>query len=130
MRPQASEPSAEPALESLGEALKELRQAAVLWNAVDLSRAQQCRETLESVARKMTDAESLLRSEPGAGSAQIKPRLVELKTEALRMERLVDASAAFFRAAFPAAGGGSPVYGSGGHIRLEPPAAGPQGVQG
>ena len=43
---------------------------------------------------------------------------------------LVDASAAFFRAAFPTAGGGSPVYRSGGHIRVEPAPAGSQGVQG
>ena len=125
----------EPVLESIGECLNELRRAADLWNAVDLSRARQCRETLESVARKMTEAESLLRGEllrgqAGARSAELRPRVQELKTEALRIERLVDASAAFFRAAFPTAGGGSPVYGRGGQIRVEPAAATSQGVQG
>jgi hypothetical protein len=120
----------EPVLESIGECLQELRVATDLWNAVDLSRVQKCQEMLESVARKMADAENLLRNAPGSGSAKLRPRVLELKTEALRIERLVDASAAFFRAAFPAAGGGSPVYGSGGHLRVEPAPAASQGVQG
>jgi hypothetical protein len=120
----------EPVLESVGECLRELRLATELWNAADLPRVRECQETLESVARKMADAESLLRNAPGRGSAKLRPQVLELKTEALRIERLVDASAAFFRAAFPTAGGGSPVYGSGGHIRVEPAPAGSQGVQG
>jgi|SRR5580692_8888323 hypothetical protein len=120
----------EPVLESIGECLQELRVATDLWNAVDLSRVQKCQEMLESVARKMADAENLLRNAPGSGSAKLRPHVLELKTEALRIERLVDASAAFFRAAFPAAGGGSPVYGSGGHLRVEPAPAASQGVQG
>jgi hypothetical protein len=119
----------EPVLESIGECLKELRLAADLWNAADVSRARQCRETLESVAVKMADAESLLRNAPGTASAELRPQVLELKAEALRIQRLVDASAAFLRAAFPAAGGGSPVYGSGGHIRVEPAPAASQGVQ-
>ncbi len=120
----------EPVLESIGECLQELRLAAGLWNAADLSRAQQCREMLESVARKMADAESMLGNAPGSGSAKLPPQVSELKTEVLRIERLVDASAAFLRVAFPTAGGGSPVYGAGGLIRVEPAPAASQGVQG
>jgi len=120
----------EPVLESVGECLRELRLATELWNAADLPRVRECQETLESVARKMADAENLLRNAPGRDAAKLRPRILELKTEVLRIERLVDASAAFFRAAFPTAGGGSPVYRSGGHIRVEPAPAGSQGVQG
>jgi hypothetical protein len=120
----------EPVLESIGECLQELRLATDLWNAVDLSRVQKCQETLEFVGLKMADAESLLRNAPGSGSAKLRSRVLELKAETLRLERLVDASAAFFRAAFPTAGGGSPVYGSGGHIRVEQASAASQGVQG
>ena len=76
------------------------------------------------------EAENLLRCVQGTGSAQLRPRVLELKAEALRIERLVDASSAFFRSAFPTAGGGSPVYGSGGLIRVEPAQAAFQGVQG
>jgi hypothetical protein len=120
----------EPANGNMGDCLRELQSAADLWNAVDLSRAEQCREMLESVARKMADAERLLRHAPDNGSAELRPHVLELKAEALRIERLVDASAAFLRAAFPTAGGGSPVYGSGGHIRVDQASAASQGVEG
>ena len=120
----------EQALDSIVQSLKELRLAGTLWNAVDLIRIGQCREMLEVVARKMAEAENLLRSEQGSGSAELRPQVLELKTEARRIERLVDASSAFFRSAFPTAGGGSPVYGSGGLIRVEPAQAAFQGVQG
>ena len=56
----------------------------------------------------MADAESLLRDAPGDGLAELRPQVLEFKTEALRIERLVDASAAFLRVAFPMTGGGSP----------------------
>lgn len=120
----------EPVIANIGECLEELRSAAELWNAADLSRAQQCREMLESVAGKMADAESLLRHAPGNGVAELRPQVLELKTEALRIERLVDASAAFLRVAFPTTGGGSPVYSSGGHIRVERASDASQGLQG
>jgi hypothetical protein len=118
------------ASEKAGEALEYARQAAGMWNASDRDCVDRTRQTLESAARKAVELESLLRGEQSEIPPNLRPRVLALKAEVRRIERLVDASAAFFRTAFPVIGTESPVYNSGGALTVESRLSGSPGLQG
>jgi hypothetical protein len=74
-----------------------VKEAADSWNAVDLFVISQCLSSLRDSAADLGVAARILKESPAA-AASVPPSSIDgLRMAALRLERLVDASAAFLR---------------------------------
>lgn len=125
-------------------AQQRVREAADRWNAVDLSAICHCCSALERTVADLRDATEMLKRSPAeVTAAELTPAqqastasrelfrssLLDLKNAAVRLERLVDASAAFLRSAPGLAGEESGFYQAGGAICRMAPAPEARGMQ-
>ena len=76
---------------------KRVHDAADCWNAVDLSAISLCLSAMEQSVADLSDAVTILKESPEAAASLVRPDVESLRMAALRLERLVDASAAFLR---------------------------------
>jgi hypothetical protein len=119
---------------------RQVREVADSWNAVDLSAVAQCLSILNDSVADLSDAHRILK-EVAATSADsvrvdstrgdsLRSDIAGLKASALRLERLVDASAAFLRLAPGLASEDVGLYRSGGAICSLVSPGEPRGIQG
>jgi hypothetical protein len=107
------------ALDRIVLAERRVREAADQWNAVDLSSIGDCVSALERSAADLSDSTELLKTSSTSTGSVIRSKVHDLKKAVFRLERLVDASAAFLRGAPGSGGVDSSLYQAGGSV-LEP----------
>ena len=93
-----------PALDRVAEALKRVDNAADDWNAVDLTVIAECVSALQASAADLSAALAILQRPGKTGhgatpAGQVRANVINLQKSVGRLERLVDASAAFLRGA-------------------------------
>jgi hypothetical protein len=93
-----------------------VREVADSWNAVDLAAIAQCLSALDGSAADLSDAHQILKELPATSAGSIRSDISSLRASALRLERLVDASAAFLRLVPGFAREDGALYQSGGSI--------------
>jgi hypothetical protein len=86
------------ALDRVVQAAERVEKAAGEWNAVDLIEIGECVSALEASAGDLSAAFTVLQGYHSS-PAGLRANLLNLKKSAGRLERLVDASAAFLRSA-------------------------------
>jgi len=118
------------AQEQISRARDLIRSAADHWDAADLSIIGNSVSVLESSVASLTAASSLLNSSPEMAGNEMRASLLRLKTDADRLQRLVDASAAFLRGAPGAQSADVELYQPGGSTRLIVTAPDAWGLQG
>jgi hypothetical protein len=118
------------AQEKIARSEKRVKDAADRWNAVDLSAISQCLSALEYSATDLSEAVTALKESAVTSRSLVRSNITSLRIAALRLERLVDASAAFLRLAPGLDCDGAGLYQSGGSICCSVLPAGMQGIQG
>ncbi len=91
--------SGQDALGRIALAEQRVREAADQWNAVDIAAIGHCVSTLECSAMDLNDAAEILKGSSMETGNVIRSKVRDLKKAISRLERLVDASAAFLRGA-------------------------------
>lgn len=118
------------ALDLIVRAERRVKDVADRWNAVDLSRIDSCVSALEASAADLCAADGILKGFPARPGSSFRTSVLDLKKAAVRLERLVDASAAFLRSA-PGLACDQPVlYQPGGVIRQVAPPSEAPGLKG
>ena len=112
-------------LEKITRSEKRVKEAADRWNAVDLAAIAQCFSALEYSASDLSEAVTALKESGVTSRSLVRSNIASLRKAALRLERLVDASAAFVRLAPGLARGDAGLYQPGGSIcySFQPPEA-------
>ena len=121
--------SGQDALGRITLAERRVREAADQWNAVDLAAISRCMSALESSAADLSDATEILKTDSTVTGSVIRSTVQDLKKAASRLERLVDASAAFLRGAPGPGGFDTMSYRAGGsvfEVELSPASRGTQ----
>jgi len=118
------------AQERIVRAGERIKEAADHWNAVDLSAISHCLSALEYSATDLSEAVTVLKESGPMSGSLVLSNIASLRIAALRLERLVDASAAFFRLAPGSDCDGAGLYQSGGSICCSVSPAGMQGIEG
>jgi hypothetical protein len=114
----------------LSNAKGRVSKAAAQWNAVSLPLIEECTRSLEHSASDLTEVVRLIKDARIEAPGDIRSAVSDLKKAASRLERLVDASAAFWRLA-PGSNANEPlVYESNGAFRPNTGAPESQGMQG
>ena len=108
--------SEQEALSRIVLAERRVREAADHWNAVDLSVIGDCIIALESSAVDLSNATEILKISSTAKGNVIRSKVRDLKKSVSRLERLVDASAAFLRGAPGPGSDDSRLYRAGGSV--------------
>lgn len=108
---------------------RRVTEAADQWNAVDLSVISRCVGTLECSAADLNDATEILKISPTATGSAIRSKVHDLKKAVFRLERLVDASAAFLRGAPGPGADATGLYQADGSVFEEVPASASRGTQ-
>jgi hypothetical protein len=117
------------ALDRIVQAEQRVRDVADRWSAVDLSRIGSCVSALEAAATDLCAAKGILKGLPASPGSLLRTSVLDLKKAAVRLERLIDASAAFLRSA-PGLACDQPVlYQAGGVIRQMAPPSETPGMQ-
>jgi hypothetical protein len=106
------------AQEQIGRARDLVRTAADHWDAASLHSIGNSVSVLESSAGSLTAASEILSGSPETAGNEMRASLLELKTDAKRLQRLVDASAAFLRHLPGAQSAEVELYQPGGSTRL------------
>jgi hypothetical protein len=117
------------AQENIARSGKRVRDAADRWNAVDLFEISQCLSALDHSAADLSDAIGILKESPATAAGLIRSDIESLRTAALRLERLVDASATFLRLAPGPTGDDDGFYQSGGSLCNSAPPPEVRGTQ-
>lgn len=118
------------ALDRIVQADQRLKQIAGRWNAVDLSAIGNCVSALEASSTDLCAAAEILKSSPARPGSPLRANVLDLKQSVARLERLVDASAAFLRSA-PGLACDQPVlYQAGGVVRQPASFSETPGMQG
>jgi hypothetical protein len=95
-----------------------VRTAADQWDAANLSTIANSVSVLESSADSLTAASRILNGPPEIAGNEMRASLLGLKTDSDRLQRLVDASAAFLRHLPGAQSEDVELYQPGGSTRL------------
>jgi hypothetical protein len=117
-------------IEHIGEARQSLAAASEQWNAVDLSAIEGCISVLESSAASLTAAFEILQGAPQRPCGSLRAALIGIKEDATRLQRLVDAAAAFLREVPGAGWADVELYQPGGTTRAIRFGSEPWGMQG
>lgn len=104
------------ALESVKQAAQSVKDVADRWNAIDLATLTDFIAGLERSACDLSASLQFLETSPPPPANVIRSAILNLKKDAARIERLVDASAAFLRSAPGLASGHDGIYQAGGAI--------------
>lgn len=105
-----------------------MKEAAGRWNATDLAAMKSCTYSLEQCALELRETLETVRHNPHEEMTGLAAELLRMKSEARRLTRLTDASAAFLRCAPGMEGGASDFYGVGA-TRYSIPDAAPRGTE-
>ena len=89
-----------------------LKEAAERWNATDLTAIESCAFSLEQSALELHELLDNVRSMPRQNMTVLATELRQIQSDAARLSRLTDASAAFLRCAPGVSGGESGFYGA------------------
>lgn len=116
--------------EKIARSEKRVKEAADRWNAVDLSAISQCLSALEYSATDLSEAVTTLKESAVTSGSLVRSNVASLRIAAFRLERLVDASAAFLRLAPGLDCDGAGFYQSGGSICCSVSPVGMRGIQG
>ncbi|HXE64362.1 MAG TPA: hypothetical protein VN519_12530 [Bryobacteraceae bacterium] len=109
-------------------ARRRLKEAAERWDAIDPAAIEGCRFSLEQSVLELQEMLEAVRRIPREEMTGLAEEVVQIKSEALRLSRLSDASAAFLRCAPGVGGGASDFYGAGA-MRYSIPEAEPRGTE-
>jgi len=118
------------AIEHIERAEQRVADAADRWNAVDLAAIGSCVSALEASATDLCAAVGILKGLPTGSGSLLRTNVLDLKRAAVRLERLVDASAAFMRSAPGLACDEPALYRADGVIRPVAPPSEASGMQG
>jgi hypothetical protein len=114
------------ALDRIVRAERRVKDVADQWSAVDLSRIGSCVSALEAAATDLCAAKGILKGLPASNGSLLRTSVLDLQRAAGRLERLVDASAAFLRSAPGLACDRPVLYQAGGSIhQVAPPSEAP-----
>jgi hypothetical protein len=122
--------SQDAALTRVAQAEQHIRKAADAWSAVDMRVIEACIQALETSASDLGAAFDMLQISPAGSGSAFRSNISSLKQGAARLERLVDASAAFLRSipGLPVEDPG--MYRPGGSVHYNAPALDTLGIQG
>jgi len=107
-----------------------VRTAADHWNGASLSAIASSLSVLESSVASLAEASSILDRSTGMAGNEMRTALLALKADATRLQRLVDASAAFLRGLPGAQSADVELYQPGGSTRILVTGPGAWGLQG
>lgn len=107
-----------------------IRTAADHWDATDLSAIGESASVLESSVGSLAAASRILNASQEITGSEMRASLLGLKADADRLQRLVDASAAFLRYLPGAQSADVELYQPGGSTRLIPAGPDAWGLQG
>jgi len=119
------------ALEQIREAERLLGAAAEQWNAVDLRAIGNCLSALEYSATSLRAAHRMiLQGSPEQAGGPMRTAVIAIRIDAGRLQRLVDASAAFLRGVPGAECADAELYRPGGSTHPIEPVSQSWGMQG